>query len=303
MKEFIAACAQYAVMPNDVKANIAKSVSYVERAANDYDADLIVLPETVTTGFVTNLGVGALWDLVSEIPGPITNDIQRAAKSLGVHVIWPTYSRGSARGVVYNSSALIGPNGDVLGVYNKTHPFPSERCEYGGWTTAGDHANVFETELGTLGMIICYDGDFPELARLLAVKGAEVITRPSALLRSFDIWNLTTSARAYDNHVYMVATNSVGPDAGGNYYFGHSMIVSPIAWRLAQARGGEEIIAAKLDPDPLRYVTTGSHAPQVFDHLQDRNLKLYEEILREAHSRFVIGKRTERRPMEQVIVE
>jgi hypothetical protein len=69
------------------------------------------------------------------------------------------------------------------------------------------------------------------------------------------------------------------------------MIVTPIAWRLAQARGGEEIIAATLDPDPLRYVTHGSKSPQVFDHLQDRNLELYEEILKEARSRFEPGER------------
>jgi beta-ureidopropionase len=155
--------------------------------------------------------------------------------------------------------------------------------------TLGDHANVYETALGSIGMIICYDGDFPELSRLLAVKGAEIILRPSALLRSYDIWYITNCARAYDNHVYVVATNAVGPDAGGSYYFGHSMIVTPIAWRLAQARGGEEIIAAKLDPDPLRYVTWGSKSPQVFDHLEDRNLALYEEILKEARSRFQIG--------------
>ncbi len=84
----------------------------------------------------------------------------------------------------------------------------------------------------------------------------------------------------------MVASNLVGPDALGNYGFGHSMIVNPIAWRLAQARGTEEIVAAKLDPDPMRYVTWGSRSLQRFDHLEDRNLKLYEEILKEARSRF-----------------
>ncbi len=99
------------------------------------------------------------------------------------------------------------------------------------------------------------------------------------------------AARAYDNHVYVVASNLVGPDALGNYGFGHSMIVNPIAWRLAQARGTEEIIAAKLDPDPLRYITWGSRSLQTFDHLEDRNLQLYEEIIREARSRFEIGKR------------
>jgi predicted amidohydrolase len=291
VKEFIAACVQIAVAPNDVQANVDKGVAWLRTAVKEYGAELVVFPETVTTSFVTGLDANGLWDLVDEAPGRITRDVQAAAKSLGVHVVWPTYRRGPQRGIVYNSSILIGPNGEIIGIYDKTHPFPLERCDSGGWVTLGTRADVFETALGTIGMIICYDGDFPELSRLLAVKGAEVITRPSALLRSYDIWYITTCARAYDNHVYMVATNSVGPDAGGSYYFGHSMIVTPIAWRLAQARGGEEIIAAKLDPDPLRYVTWGSKSLQVFDHLQDRNLGIYEELLKEARSRFEPGKR------------
>lgn len=294
MKEFVAACVQIAITPNDVQGNIEKAVHWLHRAANEYDADLVLFPETVTTGFVTGLDANGLWDLVDEMPGQITHPIQRAAQSLGVHVVLPAYRRGAERGVVYNSSALIGPDGEIIGIYDKTHPFPTERFDCGGWTTLGNHADVYETALGSLGMIICYDGDFPELSRLLAVKGAEVIVRPSALLRSFDIWQMTNMARAYDNHVYMVAANAVGPDAGHNYYFGHSMIVNPIAWRLAQARGGEEIIAAKLDPDPLRYVTWGSKSEQVFDHLEDRNLELYQELLRPARSRFEPGKRLRR---------
>ncbi len=297
MKEFIAACVQMAIMPNNVQANIEKATHWLEKAANEYDADLVVFPETITTGFDPDLDAHALWDLVDEMPSRITQPIQRAAKSLGVHVVWPSYRRGPERGIVYNSSALIGPDGEIIGIYNKTHPFPTERRDGGGWATPGNYAEVYETALGTLGMIICYDGDFPELSRLLAVKGAEIITRPSALLRSFDIWHMTNAARAYDNHVYVIATNAVGPDAGGANYFGHSMIVNPIAWRLAQARGGEEIIAVKLDPDPLRYVTWGSKSEQVFDHLEDRNLELYKDILRPARSRFEIGKRSKRKQL------
>ena len=291
MKEFVAACVQIAVEPNDVQGNIDKGVAWLEKAVKEYEAELVVFPETVTTSFVTGLGVKELWNLVDDAPGRITHDVQAAARSLGVHVVWPSYRRGPEQEIVYNSSILIGPDGEIIGIYDKTHLFPLERHDCGGWVTAGNRADVFKTALGDIGMIICYDGDFPELSRLLAVKGAEIIVRPSALLRSFDIWHITNSARAYDNHVYMVATNSVGPDAGGSYYFGHSMIVNPIAWRLAQARGGEEIIAAKLDPEPLRYVTWGSKSPQVFDHLQDRNLELYEGILKEARSRFEPGKR------------
>ena len=294
MKEFIAACAQFAVTPNDVKANVEKGVAWLEKAVKENEAELVVFPETITTGFVTGLDANALWDLVDDVPGRITHEIQAAAQSLKVHVVWTSYRRGPERGVIYNSAMLIGPDGEIIGTYDKTHPFPLERCDCGGWVTVGNRADVFETTLGTIGMIICYDGDFPELSRLLAVKGAEVIVRPSALLRSFDIWHLTNAARAYDNHVYMVATNSVGPDAGGSYYFGHSMIVNPIAWRLAQARGGEEIVSAKLDPDPLRHPTFGSKALQSFDHMQDRNLELYKESLKEARSRFEIGKRLPR---------
>ena len=295
MKEFSAACVQIAITPNDVPANVSKGVSWLKKAVSQYAAELVVFPETVTTGYETDLDAGALWDLVDEAPGRITRDIQAAARELGVYVVWPSYRRGAQRGVVYNSAILIGPDGEIVGIYDKTHPAPWERTDGGGWVTVGTQADVFETDLGNIGMIICYDGDFPELSRLLAVKGAEIIVRASALQRSYDIWYITNAARAYDNHVYLVASNLVGPDARGNYGFGHSMIVNPIAWRLAQARGTEEIIAARLDPDPLRYITWGSKSLQTFDHLEDRNLELYQEILKEARSRFEPGKRFPRR--------
>lgn len=237
MKEFIAACVQIAVTPNDVQANVDKGIAWLEKAVSEYEAELVVFPETVTTSFVTGLEREELWDLVDEVPGRITRDVQTAARSLGVHVVWPSYRRGPERGVIYNSAILIGPDGEIIGIYDKTHPFPLERRDCGGWVTVGNRADVFETSLGSIGMIICYDGDFPELSRLLAVKGAEVIVRPSALLRSFDIWYITNAAR-------------------------------------------------RLDPDPLRYVTWGSKSPQSFDHLEDRNLELYEGILRKARSRF-----------------
>jgi predicted amidohydrolase len=295
MQEFVAACVQIAITPNDVQANIKKGIIWLEKAVSEHEAELVVFPETVTTGYETNLTPEELWDLVDEAPGRITHDIQAAAKNLGVHVVWPTYRRAGERGAVYNSAILIGPDGEIIGIYDKTHPAPWERTDGGGWVQVGSRADVFETALGSIGMIICYDGDFPELSRLLAVKGAEIIVRASALQRSYEIWYITNAARAYDNHVYIVASNLIGPDACDNYGFGHSMIINPIAWRLAQARGTEEIISAKLDPDPMRYITFGSKNLQTFDHLEDRNLKLYEEILIEARSRFEPGKRFPRR--------
>lgn len=295
MKDFIAACVQIAITPNDVEANVQKGLTWLEKAVREYDAELVVFPETVTTGYDTGLSAEQLWDLVDEAGGKITAPIQEKARQLGVHVVWGSYRRAGPRGAVYNSAILINDQGEIAGIYDKTHPAPWERQDGGGWALVGERADVFQTSLGDIGMIICYDGDFPELSRLLAVKGAEIIIRVSALQRSYDIWYITNAARAYDNHVYVIASNLVGPDASGNYGFGHSMILNPIAWRLAQARGTQEIIAARLDPDPLRYITWGSKSLQNFDHLEDRNLKLYEEILKEARSRFEPGIRFSRK--------
>ena len=93
--------------------------------------------------------------------------------------------------MVYNSSALIGPDGALLGVYRKTHPFCTEIRDPRRLGDPGRQVTVVDTELGRIGMIICFDGDYPELTRIQAVQGAEVICRPSALLRSADLWELT----------------------------------------------------------------------------------------------------------------
>ncbi|MGV8154192.1 MAG: carbon-nitrogen hydrolase family protein [Alkaliphilus sp.] len=291
MKEHIAACVQFAIEPNKINLNIEKACVWLKRAAKEYEAELIVFPETITTGFTPNMSVEEFYEMIEPIPGWHIVKIQKLAKELGVHVVFPLYERGKSSNQIFNSSLLIDDNGDILGNYRKTHPFPTERLEGGGWTTPGSEVVVVDTKLGKIGMIICYDGDFPELSRVLALRGAEIITRPSALLRSFEIWEMTNKARAYDNHVYVLATNSVGADAGGNYYFGHSMIVSPIAQTLALARGTEEIIAAKLTPEPIKYVSYGTKSPMIFDHLEDRNVKVYEGILSEGRSGFEPSKR------------
>lgn len=286
MERFVAAGVQIAVNPADPVANRAKILMWMEKAKTENGADLVVFPETVTTGFGPQATVEQLYDMAEDIPGPFVEEVCHHARRLGVHVVLPVYERGLARGDVFNSSVLIDDDGHVLGVYRKTHLFPTERRSAGGWSLPGREAPVFRTKLGVIGMIICYDGDFPELSRCLAVQGAEVIVRPAALLRSYEIWSLTNRARAYDNHCYMIGVNSIGPDARGNYYFGHSQIVSPIAHVLALASGTEEIVAHELDPEPLLWVSHGTRTPQRFDHLEDRNLAVYERILQPARSAF-----------------
>lgn len=280
MRAFTAAAVQLSPVPGPLSAesiagNCDKAVDYVERCVGATGAELVVLPETVTTGFTPGCGPDELWDLVSELPGPVLDAGQEVAARLGVHLVWPTYERGAERGTVYNSAAMLGPDGALLGVYRKTHPFCSELRRRGGWVTPGDDTSVIDTELGRIGMTICFDGDFPELSRIEAVQGAEVIVRPSALLRSADIWELTCRARAYDNHVYVVGANAVGVDPAGVLYFGNSMIVTPIAEVVARAATHEGWVSARLDPaTAMASLTPGSSVPQAWDHLADRNLDL-----------------------------
>ena len=153
MKAFTVAAVQIAPLPGpltaeSVKGNVAKAADWVTRCAEATGAELVVLPESVTTGFTPGIGPEELWDLVSDVPGPVVEPLQETARRLGVHVVVGTYERGPERGVVHNASVLLGRGGEVLGTYRKTHPFCTEMRSRGGWVTPGDEVSVVETDLG-----------------------------------------------------------------------------------------------------------------------------------------------------------
>lgn len=286
------AAVQIAPRPNDLLHNLEKIIVWFRRAVRETGARLVVFPESITTGFHPNLSLESFYFLLPPRIERYLEPLCRVCREEKAYCVLPTYERGHRHNTIYNSAFLISSEGRILGVYRKTHPFPLERLSAGGWTTPGHEYPVIETRIGNIGMMICYDGDFPEVARILAVKGAQIIARPSALLRAFDIWEMSNRMRAYDNHVYLIAANAVGTDASGTHYFGHSMIVSPTAQVLALARGTEEIIYADLDPDPLKRLGLGSDTPMFFDHLEDRNVKSYGNLLtRRARSAFEPARR------------
>ncbi|MGH9290818.1 MAG: carbon-nitrogen hydrolase family protein [Acidimicrobiales bacterium] len=276
MTPFVAAALQLApaagpLTADTVKSNVEAALDLAHRCVDATGAALVVAPETVTTGFAPGLDAADLWELLGPIPGPLTEGAQTLAAELGTLLVWPTYEAGPDRGVVYNAAAVIGPDGDVLGTYRKTHLFPAERQ----WATPGDDVLVVSTPLGRLGSVICFDGDFPELVRIEAGLGAQVVVRPSAFLRAADIWELTTRARAYDNHVYVVAPNAVGVDPGGFVYFGNSLIVGPTGEVLARGTSQPGWASATIGLDPMATISPGSSVRQGFDHLAERNLALY----------------------------
>lgn len=280
MRALTAAAIQVAPVPGalsaeTITANIERCIDFVRRCVAETGAELVVLPESATTGFTPGCSTEELWELVSELPGAMTEPFQEVARELGIVLCVGTYERGPDPSVVYNASVLIDTDGALLGVYRKTHPFCTEAVSGGGWVTPGDTVAVCDTALGRIGMIICFDGDYPELSRIQAVQGAEIICRPSALLRSADIWELTSRARAYDNHVFVIGANATGIDPAGVIYFGNSHIVTPNTTIVAKAASHEGWVSARLDPETaLSSLTPGSNIAQGFDHLRDRNLDL-----------------------------
>jgi len=155
-------------------------------------ADLVVLGETLTY-----YGTGRkMHECAETIPGPSTEYFGRLAKQHDLHIVAGLVERDGQ--TIYNTSALLGPDGRLIGKYRKV-TLPRGEIEAG--ITPGHEYPVFDTRFGKVGMMICYDGFFPEVARALAIKGAEVIAWP--------VWGcnpLLAKARACENHVYVISS-------------------------------------------------------------------------------------------------
>ncbi len=192
-------------------------------------ADLVVLGETITY-----VGLGKKFTEVAEaIPGPSTEYFCALAKKLKIHIVVGLVERDGH--LIYNVAVLIGPDGRIIGVYRKVC---LPRGEVDGGLTPGRGFPVFETKLGKIGMMVCYDGFFPEPARELTKNGAEIIAWP--------VWGcnpLLASARACENHVYLVS--STYTDIGANWtrtaVYGHD------GKTLAAAEKWGSVVIAEID--------------------------------------------------------
>ena len=155
-------------------------------------ADLVVLPETLTY-----YGLGRQFvDVAEPIPGPSTEYFGELARKHNLYVVAGLVERD--RHLIYNAAVLLGPDGRVAGKYRKVS---LPRTEIEGGIAPGNEYPVFDTRFGKVGMMICYDGFFPEVARRLSSRGAEVIAWP--------VWGcnpMLASARACENHVYLVSS-------------------------------------------------------------------------------------------------
>ena len=223
-------------------------------------AELVVLPEKWTV-----LGTGEhLLSGAQPLDGPAITWARSVSKELGIDLVAGSIvERVEGREKTSNTSVHVGPDGEIKAVYRKLHMFD---VEVDGTTYAesdheqpGDDVVVSELADGTkLGLTVCYDVRFPELYRLLAVRGAEVISVPSAftLATTRDHWEVLLRSRAIEDQCFIVAPNQIGAHPGGYRSGGRSMIVDPWGLVLASAPDTETAIVAELDPTVMRDVRT-----------------------------------------------
>jgi deaminated glutathione amidase len=230
------------------------------REAAKAGADLVVLPEKwPVLGTPEQTVAGA-----EPLDGPAVSWARATARELGIDLVAGSIAEhveGRERGS--NTSVHVGPDGELHGVYRKIHMFD---VEVGGQVyreseheAPGDEPVTSELANGEgLGLTICYDLRFPELFRILAIRGATVMTVPAAFTETTtrDHWEVLLRARAIEDQCFVVAANQVGEPAPGIRTGGRSMIVNPWGIVLAQAPDFETFVVADLDFERLRGIRT-----------------------------------------------
>lgn len=276
MREITIAVAQMKPVLGQPEDNIVRMSEMIREIATTQHVDLIVFPELITSG--AELGL-RFTEVAQRIPGATVNLIAKRANEYGLYVAFGMASKEKVESVLYNSAVLVGPEGELVEVYNKVHLRGEERMAF----REGFKLPVIETEIGTLGLMIGYDLAFPEVARALTLEGAEVICVLANWEASgLDEWKTYLRARAYENAVFVAGANRVGEDVTMTFG-GESMIVGPrgeihasLAGSTDKDSGEPEEGAAivRLDLDQVR------EAREEYQYIQNRQPTVYKAVVR-----------------------
>lgn len=272
-------CVQFTARDDDKVGTIKTCLDLIEAAA-DQGAELVVLPE-VWTG----LGYSSpeLYRRIAEpVPGPTTELLAETARRHRLHIVGSMYAE-VGDGHYENLTPLIGPDGDILGSYTKTHLFDApDRVDITSGiresdkVRAGDDLPVFDTGFGPLGLSVCSDLRFPEVYRVLTLRGARIIVCASAFLSPrLDHWEFFIRARAAENQVFLVASGQVGTEpVSGISFVGRSMIADPWGTVVATASDVDGVVTSRLDLDLVdvmrrRYPLLDQRRPDLYGPVTD----------------------------------
>jgi predicted amidohydrolase len=272
MKEkFKVALAQISCKQGDKAENIRKIERNVTQAKKQ-GAELVIFPELSLTGYTLR---DRVYELAETIPGRSIGILEKMAKKARVHLVagMPELSE-KTQATIYNTAVLIGPSGSI-GKYRKmylpTHSvFEEKRYFRPGYQTA-----AFDTELGKIGLTICYDVFFPEVSRLTRLKGAQLIVCISAspaVRRAF--FETLTAARAIENTTFLAYVNLVGIEDGLQFW-GGSRLIGPNGKTIVKAKYDEEDLVigevdyADINPVETFVPTLRDLRPELFDKLKE----------------------------------
>ncbi len=276
MREVTIAVAQMKPKLGESEDNLVKMSETIAKIASQQRVDLIVFPELITSGY--ELGV-RFTELAQRIPGPTINLMAQRANEHGVFIAFGMVTKEKVESVLYNSAVLVGPDGELLDIYNKIHLRGEERMAF----REGFKLPVIPTEIGNIGLMLGYDLAFPEVARSLALDGAEILcVLANWEAATIDEWKTYVRARAYENSVYVAGANRIGEDVTLNFG-GESLIVGPrgqIHASLANEtdpESGEPLegfAVARIDLDEVRKYR------EEFQFIQNRQPAVYRSLVR-----------------------
>ncbi len=274
--------------------NLRKAGAKVREAAK-LGADIVCLPELFMTQYFCQREDAALFDLAEAVPGPTTKALAEVAREARVSIIASLFEK-RARGLYHNTAAMIAEDGTLTGIYRKMH-IPDDPLYYEKfYFTPGDLGfKAFDTNVGKVGTLVCWDQWYPEGARLTALQGANILFYPTAIgwhpaekekygVAQHDAWRTIQRAHAIANGVFVGVVNRVGHENGnirgnvapagqGLEFWGGSFICDPFGRVLAEAsHDKEEILIGEVDLKELEDVRRN------WPFLRDRRIDSYAGI-------------------------
>lgn len=262
------------------------------RACAERGAQLVVLQELHNTPYFCQVEDVRNFDLAETIPGPSTSFFGALAKELSIVLVTSLFERRTA-GLYHNTAVVFDADGSMAGKYRKMH-IPDDPAYYEKfYFTPGDLGfEPIQTSLGKLGLMVCWDQWYPEGARLMALKGAEMLIYPTAIgwestdtseekQRQLDAWQTVMRGHAVANGLPVIAVNRVGhePDTSGQtngiQFWGNSFVAGPQGEFLAVASADkEENCVVEID------IERSEQVRRWWPFLRDRRIDAYEEILK-----------------------
>jgi N-carbamoylputrescine amidase len=271
----------------DPQENLDRAIAKIREAASR-GAQIICLEELFRSQYFCREENAELFNLAESIPGPSTEAIGKVARELKVVVVASLFERRAA-GLYHNTAAVIGADGELIGIYRKMH-IPDDPLYYEKfYFTPGDLGfKNFDSPFGRIGVLVCWDQWYPEGARVTSLQGANILFYPTAIgwhpsekaqygEAQLDAWRTIQRSHAIANGIFVAAVNRVGfegPAENGLEFWGSSFVADPFGRVIAQASSDqEEILVVECDPRNMEEVRRN------WPFLRDRRIDAYTPIL------------------------